>query len=261
MATDSVLLMSSAEMKLNEKRIITRSLSYFLTALYLINILCQFTVVGAEDTSTKDADIFRKKENSSMKIALTFDDGPHPHQTPAILDLLDKYGIKATFFTVGINATYYPDTLELISKRGHEIGNHTFTHPQVSSLDHQKLKSEVEKCESTIYEITDRKTKLFRPPEGMIDSDVKKVLGNLDYKVILWDIDTRDWAHTPPEKIAEHVVDNISSGDIILMHDYISYNSPTVKALDIFIPILLEKGYSFVVVSELIGIDEKDPKP
>jgi peptidoglycan/xylan/chitin deacetylase (PgdA/CDA1 family) len=227
----------------------------------LINILCHIIPVGAEDDLVKDADIFRKNENASMKIALTFDDGPHPVQTPKILDLLDKYGIKATFFTVGINATYYSDTLDMVSRRGHEIGNHTFTHPQVSSLDPENLKDEVERCESTIYGLTDRKTKLFRPPEGMIDSDVKKVLGKLDYKVILWDIDTKDWAHTPPEKIAENVISNISSGDIILMHDYISYNSPTLEALELFIPALLEKGYSFVVVSELIGINGKDPKP
>ena len=248
-------------MKNNTKHTFLRILSFALTTITLINILCQFTKTGAEDDLTKDADVIRKKENSSMKIALTFDDGPHPVQTPKILDLLDKYGIKATFFTVGINATYYSDTLEMVANRGHEIGNHTFTHPQVLSLDSEKLKAEVEKCESTIFELTDRKTKIFRPPEGMIDADVKQVLGKLDYKVILWDIDTRDWAHTPPQKIAENVLTNISSGDIILMHDYISYNSPTLEALDIFIPILLERGYSFVVISELIGINEKDPKP
>ena len=94
----------------------------------------------------------------------------------------------------------------------------------------------------------------------MIDEGVKQVLGKLDYKVILWDIDTKDWAHTTPQKIAENVINNISSGDIILMHDYISYNSPTLEALELFVPVLLEKGYSFVVVSELIGINEKDPK-
>ena len=236
------------------------SVSTVLSVAILINILCHTVQIGAEDSSSKDADIFRKNENSSMKIALTFDDGPHPVQTPEILEILDKYDIKATFFTVGINAENYPNTLEMISKRGHEIGNHTFTHPQVSSLAPTTLKSEVEKCESTIFGLTDRKTKIFRPPEGMIDSDVKKVLGELDYKVILWDIDTRDWAHTDPKVIAENVLSNISSGDIILMHDYIAYNSPTAKALDIFIPELLNRGYSFVVISELIGINENNPK-
>ena len=245
---------------MNQNTLCMRISAWTITAIFLLNILCRPISIGATEIYSKDADIFRKNENASMKIALTFDDGPHPYQTPKILDLLDKYGIKATFFVVGVNVGYYGYVLDMISKRGHEIGNHTFTHPQVANLNPDKLKEEVEKCESTIYGLTDIKTKLFRPPEGMIDPDVKRVLGTLDYKVILWDIDTRDWAHTPPESIAKNVLDHVSSGDIILMHDYIAYNSPTAEALDIFIPELLSRGYSFVVVSEIIGINEKDPK-
>ena len=201
----------------------------------------------------KDQDIYRKKENEFMKIALTFDDGPHPRYTPQILDILDKYGIKATFFAIGINADRYPDTMEMVIDRGHEIGNHTYTHPHVDRLDSEMLYNEVEKCESALFSHTDYRTKLFRPPEGMIDGYVKSVIKQLDYKVILWDIDTMDWANTPPDKIARNVIGSVSSGDIILMHDYVSYNSPTPEALELFIPILLEKGYKFVVVSELIG--------
>ena len=86
----------------------------------------------------------------------------------------------------------------------------------------------------------------------MIDAGVKDIARELGYKVILWDIDTRDWAKTPPENIANHVVSKVSSGDIILMHDYIGKNSPTAEALELFIPKLLDMGYKFVVVSELI---------
>jgi peptidoglycan/xylan/chitin deacetylase (PgdA/CDA1 family) len=190
-----------------------------------------------------------------MKIALTFDDGPHPRYTPQILDVLDEYKIKATFFMVGVNAKNYPDALTDVVKKGHEIGNHTYTHPHVSHLNTSTLTDEVEMCESTIFGLTDYKTKLFRPPEGMIDADVRTVLRSLDYKVIMWDIDTRDWAHESPEKIAENVISNITSGDIILMHDYIGHNSPTIEAIKLFIPVLIEKGYKFVVVSELIGLE------
>ena len=95
-----------------------------------------------------------------MKIALTFDDGPHPRYTPQILNILDKYGIKATFFTIGINAEYYPHVVEEIIKRGHEIGNHTYSHPHVSCLNSENLKREVERCESVIFGLTDYKTKL-----------------------------------------------------------------------------------------------------
>jgi peptidoglycan/xylan/chitin deacetylase (PgdA/CDA1 family) len=163
--------------------------------------------------------------------------------------------IKATFFVVGVNAMNYPDTLDLVTAAGHEIGNHTYSHPHVSCLDSARLREEVERCESEVFGRTDCRTKLFRPPEGMIDADVRTVLRELDYKVILWDLDTRDWAHTSPEDIASYVTENVAAGDIILMHDYIAYDSPTIDALRLFIPVLLERGYKFVVVSELIGIE------
>lgn len=221
----------------------------------VINIIFGYLSVGAVPKQDTDADIYRNNENKQMKIALTFDDGPHPRYTPQILEILDEYKIKATFFVVGINAQNYPDTMESVIKKGHEIGNHTYSHPHVSCLNPKTLKDEVEKCESTIYGLTDYKTKLFRPPEGMIDADVRSVLRSLDYKVILWDIDTLDWANTPSETIAHNVIKNIKSGDIVLMHDYIAHNSPTPDALRIFIPELLEKGYKFVVISELIGLN------
>lgn len=225
----------------------------FVAVFVILSITLSINAYGIGSDDFGDVDIYRKKENEFMKIALTFDDGPHPRYTPQILDILDKYGIKATFFSIGVNADNYPEAMELIIKRGHEIGNHTYTHPHVSRLDPTDLHREIEKCEAALYSHTDIKTKLFRPPEGMIEGCVKSVIKQLEYKVILWDIDTMDWAHTPPEKIAENVIKNVSSGDIILMHDYIAYNSPTPEALELFIPILLEKGYKFVVISELIG--------
>ena len=234
---------------MSKLRCFLRIVSLLLTLCLASNI---YLYISATDT---DVDIYRKNENDYMKIALTFDDGPHPRYTPQILNILDKYGIKATFFTIGINAEYYPHVVEEIIKRGHEIGNHTYSHPHVSCLNSENLKREVERCESVIFGLTDYKTKLFRPPEGMIDADVIQVLKELDYKVILWDIDTLDWANTPSEKIAKNVIDNICAGDIILMHDYVSYNSPTPDALEMFIPELLKRGFRFVVVSELIGLE------
>ena len=241
-------------MKYNLKR--RRSaLAIFLIVFFLIamNIL-KISAISYENNDT-DADIYHKKDNAYKKIALTFDDGPHPRYTPQILEILSKYNIKATFFTVGVNAKNYPDTLEKVISAGHEVENHTYTHPHVNSVDFATLKREIECCESEIYEHTDYKTKFFRPPEGMIDDEIIEMIKSLDYKIVLWDIDTRDWAHTPPQKIAENIIDNINSGDIILMHDYIGHNSPTPEALKIFLPILIDRGYNFVTVSELIGLN------
>lgn len=218
-------------------------------------VLATASVVTTDAATSQNTNIYHRRPNSQKKIALTFDDGPHPKYTREILDILDEYGIKATFFVIGVNADNYPDTLEETVRRGHEIGNHTYTHPHVSYLNTSNLKNELEKCESAIFEHTDYHTKLFRPPEGMIDAAVKNVTCEMDYKVILWNIDTRDWAHTPSEDIAKNVLNNVKSGDIILMHDYI-FNSPTPKALRMFLPKLIEEGYKFVVISELIGLDE-----
>ena len=142
---------------------------------------------SASQSGEEDVDIYRKNENEYMKIALTFDDGPHPRYTGEILEILDEYSIKATFFVIGVNAKYYPETLESIIENGHEIGNHTYTHPHVSAINSDSIRSEIENCEEMIHSLSDYRTKLFRPPEGMVDGDVKSVLRQLDYKVILWE--------------------------------------------------------------------------
>lgn len=230
---------------------------YFSLCLSALIILLSLTPIISISAAANDKiPVYRKIKNDAHKIALTFDDGPHPRYTPEILDILDEYNIKATFFVIGINAKYYPESLQLISERGHEIANHTYTHPHVSHIDPLKLQREVEHCESEILSIVDERTKLFRPPEGMIDETILSAMSKLDYKVVLWNIDTRDWAHTPAEKISEHVIKNVSDGDIILMHDYIGKDSPTPEALRLFLPILIEKGYKFVTISELIALEK-----
>ena len=220
-----------------------------LTVIFSVSIASQSVI--AANKCEEDIVIYNYKNSENM-IALTFDDGPHPRQTRQILDILDEYGIKATFFVVGINIDNYGEALDEIVARGHEIGNHTYTHKTVNNLDYDSLKKEIQICEAKILEKTHIKTNLMRPPEGMIDTSVMEIARELDYKVILWDLDTRDWAHTSAQDISNHITSKIRSGDIILMHDYIGKNSPTAKALRLFIPKLLDMGYKFVVVSELI---------
>ena len=228
-----------------------RTVKYILrsSAVFLIFFLIVFGVSGESHISN----VYHTHENSCMKISLTFDDGPHPYLTPKILEILKKYNIHATFFLVGRNAELYPSIVEKILADGHEIGNHTYTHGKVSQRDFFQMKQEFECCESAIYEIADYKTKLLRPPEGHLDSKIKAISKQLDYNVILWDVDTRDWAQESPSAICKNVTENVSPGSIILMHDYISYHSPTPEAMEMFIPILLKEGYRFVVVSDLIG--------
>lgn len=198
---------------------------------------------------------YRKHENSEMKIALTFDDGPHKCYTPEILDILDEYGVKATFFVIGSNCE---DNLAIVQREidsGHEIGNHTYSHPHLTKIKAERLFSELIKTENILFELGEYRPKLFRPPEGIYSLTVSKTLERLDYIPILWTVDTTDWKLPSAEKIADTVLKNISSGEIILCHDFVSGKSNTPDALRIFIPKLLEQGYVFVTVSELIMSD------
>lgn len=209
--------------------------------------------MAANANSALVANEFYYKRNSKKKIALTFDDGPHPIYTKKILDILNKYNIKATFFIIGVNVESYGDILYDIVSAGHEIGNHTFSHHSLKGKNAQDIEEELENCREAIYQKCGENTTLFRPPGGIM-ADIE--VGESDifegYDIIYWSIDTHDWAHHSPQKISDYVVKNTKSGDIILMHDYIGKNSPTPAALEIMIPKLIERGFEFVTVSDLI---------
>lgn len=186
-------------------------------------------------------------------IALTFDDGPHPYRTEEILDILLKNDVRATFFVVGQNAIYYPDVLKMTAYRGHEIGNHTFSHAPPSKLCEKSLVREISAAEEAILSACGEKPTVFRPPEGACFEYVGTASKKLGYSVILWNIDTRDWAHTSSRDIILNIKKNIRPGSIILFHDYISGESHTAEALSDVIPYLKGEGYRFVTVSELLA--------
>ncbi len=223
-----------------------RCISACMSILFLFSFQSEASDIDSRIT-------YRRVENEKMEIALTFDDGPHPYYTVKILEILEEYDIKATFFFVGQNIENYPEAAEKVYAAGHEIGNHTYTHHRVRAMEQGELFRELGRCDDAIFEIDEYRTRLFRPPEGAFDEDVEKAAKEMDYSIILWSVDTRDWEHTPPENILSNIMKNVRSGDIILMHDYIGRSSPTPEALRMMIPALLEKGYRFVTVSELVG--------
>ena len=186
-------------------------------------------------------------------IALTFDDGPHPRYTNQILDILKEYGVRATFFEVGENVRYYSETAQRVAREGHEIGNHTNTHPHLKGIDSASLRREVELCDNAIESVTGKKTKIFRPPEGVVEECVKVMAQDKNYSLVLWDIDTKDWAGTDSRVIVKNVLDNAKNGSIILMHDYLSKKCHTLEALRVIVPELIRRGYTFVTVSEMVG--------
>ena len=210
------------------------------------------TEAEASGETPKDEIVYHSRRNDRMEIALSFDDGPHPRLTPIILDILEEYGIKATFFMVGENVQYYPEAAKAVVEAGHELGNHTFSHRKFNRMTEHEMRSEISSCEDAISSISETPVHFIRPPEGQMNDTMQRVIGTLDYRIILWDVDTRDWAHTPPEEISRHILDTVQAGDIILMHDFIGHDSPTPEALRMVLPELLARGYRFVTVGELV---------
>ncbi len=196
--------------------------------------------------------VIKSCATGEKKIALTFDDGPHPRYTGEILDILGEYDIKATFFVIGENVELYPDLIEREIAEGHEIGNHTESHKSLLKADRAEISREVGVLGDSLREKFGYAASLLRPPGGQYTEALAEYAKENSQKIILWSVDTRDWAHTSVSGIRENVMKNTSDGSIILFHDYVAGKSPTPEALRSVIPELLAKGYKFVTVSELI---------
>lgn len=231
-----------------------RNLPKIMSALLAVCMLFCLCANVASATSGDAGSVF-SRSSDTKKIALTFDDGPHPRYTEKILDLLGEYDIKATFFVIGSNLDMYGDVVSRAVSEGHEIGNHTTNHPHMNKLKYSDFVNEIFGTEKMVFEKTGVKTKLFRPPEGKCTPELKRFCKENGYSIILWSIDTMDWNENPSDKIACEVMQHLHGGDIILFHDYVSRKNTTIPALKMLIPKLIEQGYEFVTVSELIESD------
>ena len=187
-------------------------------------------------------------------VALTFDDGPHPKYTNEILDILKENGARATFFIIGQNAEQYPEIVLREYSEGHEIGNHTYSHPNMKAIDVKRLTEEIEKTQKVLKGIIGTEPRLFRPPGGYINNDFVDATIDFNCTSVLWSWrqDTRDWSCPSVDTVVDTVLKNIQNGDIILFHDYNSGKSPTPDALRIILPKLREMGYRIVTVSEFM---------
>ena len=183
-------------------------------------------------------------------IALTFDDGPHPGNTGRVLDVLAKYGVRATFFVLGCNVGYYPEPLRRAISEGHEIENHSFDH-KTKNKSARELAEEIEKTGTLIGQRSGRRPRYFRPPEGKCPPALSEALETLGYEAVFWTIDSEDWRGKSPDRIVESVLSSVRGNDVILFHDYTCPDGNTILALDRLIPELLHRGYRFVTVEEL----------
>jgi len=177
-------------------------------------------------------------------VYLTFDDGPIPEITPWVLDMLDKYNIKATFFCVGDNVRKYPEIYQMVKERGHKTGNHTFHHIQGLKTDTRSYMDDVEQANLRI------RSKLFRPPYGHMRFPQFRALQKR-YKVIMWDVVTRDYSHLmTAEQVFDVVKKYTRNGSIIVFHDSIKAGDRMKESLPKSIEWLLEQGYSFKLIED-----------
>ena len=180
------------------------------------------------------------------KIALTFDDGPHPVYTKILLDGLAERGAKASFFVTGENAEKYPELILRMQKEGHLIGNHTYSHIQLTSNNREAFRQELISTNEVLKEITGAEPIFVRPPYGSWDKGFEQELNMFP---VLWNIDPLDWCSHNAECIAAKVVENAGDGDIILMHDY--YDTSVTAALEV-VDVLQKRGFQFVTVEEIL---------
>lgn len=183
---------------------------------------------------------------SSKKVALTFDDGPHPYYTEQLLDGLKERNVKVTFFVTGEHAALHPDIIKRIHEEGHLIGNHTYSHIQLKTDNREIYMEELLETEEVIMEIIGEEVVYVRPPYGTWDKELES---ELDMIPVLWTVDTLDWCSQDAASVVRKVISNVEENDIILMHDY--YDVTVTAALNI-VDALVEEGYTFVTVEEIM---------
>lgn len=186
------------------------------------------------------------EQATCKKIALTFDDGPHPYYTEQLLDGLKERGVVATFFVTGEHATLHPDVIKRMHEEGHLIGNHTYSHIQLRSDNREEFKEELVATSEVIEEMIDEEVIYVRPPYGTWDKSLEAELNMIP---VLWTVDPLDWCTDNVACVVQKVTEKAEENDIILMHDY--YASTVTAALKI-VDELLAEGYTFVTVEEIL---------
>lgn len=208
-------------------------------------------------TPTAEADVSSDKADASPKsasqpkgmIALTFDDGPSDF-TDRLLDCLETNNVKATFFLSGQEVEYFQEPVKRMEQLGCEIGNHSYDHPDLTTLSADDVTSQLSRTDQLIQDLTGHIATVVRPPYGAYNDTVAGIAAR---PLILWSVDTLDWETQNADSTVQNVMDNASDGQIILMHDIFK---ESVDAAEIFIPQLLQEGYQLVTVSELAAAKE-----
>lgn len=222
------------------------SLETFLVEIdNLPDIVTSDDIIDNVENDVEDMTTTRIITPDKPMVALTFDDGPYARATIPILDTLKKHNVVATFFVLGNRVPKHQDIIKRMVYEGHEIGNHTYSHMQLTSLSKENIKYQLDKTQETIFQVAGVEPKIMRPTYGSYDNKIREVI---NMPMILWSIDPQDWKVKNAEKIANHVLSRVKNGDIILLHDIFE---STAEAVEIIVPELINRGFQLVTVSEL----------
>ncbi|MFM2197904.1 MAG: hypothetical protein RLZZ505_1336 [Verrucomicrobiota bacterium] len=208
---------------------------------------------------SKDAGItFSRVLVSGNYIAITFDDGPHPQNTPRLLDILAARNVKATFYVIGRSVDLHPGVLRRTVAEGHEIGNHSHTHRLLSKLGESEVRQEMQRCQDAVGRAAGVRMRTMRPPYGgLLQSQRELVHREFGYPTILWSVDPLDWKRPGPSVITSRILSGTTAGGIVLAHDL---HSQTVDAMPATLDGLLRRGFKFVTVSQLIAMKTETPE-
>lgn len=235
-------------------------------------ILCIFSIIISVNQARAD---LHKKHNrigvvywhgdlTQKEIALSFDDGPNEPYTSQILDILKSYNIKATFFLIGKNVEAYPEVVKRIVKKGHSVGNHTYSHPDLALELKSQIEHQIKKTEEAIFKATGIRPHLFRPPYGLDNPWVFIEAEKMGYLIIKWSVSGGNGGReVESEKISKRVLSRVENGSIILLHDGNRLikgadRSQVVKALPLIIESLQKEGYQFVTIPELLNLENHE---
>ncbi|MBR5266181.1 MAG: polysaccharide deacetylase family protein [Clostridia bacterium] len=229
----------------------------FYAFLIVFSVLCLF-ITGTDSGRAVSAAVAERDipiycvGTDEKKLSISFDAAWGNEDTHQLIEILDRYNVKATFFIVGDWARKYPESVRELFDAGHEIMSHSDRHKHMTQLSKEQIIADIETCGNEIEKITGVRPYLFRAPYGEYDNKVVGTLRELGYYTIQWDVDSLDWKELGVQSIIDRVTGKVQNGSIVLFHNAAKY---TPDALPTILETLLDEGYSFVPVSQLIYKD------
>jgi len=229
------------------RRKVIAGAAFALAAVMMFWVVNHPAVVGAS-ASTRQLPIYCVQKDYKV-LSISFDAAWGNEDTQQLIDILDKYGVKATFFVVGEWVDKYPESVKALHDAGHEVMNHSNTHAHMSQLSREEIIADVNACNDKIEAVTGVRPTLIRPPYGEYDDNVISAIRSIDMEPIQWDVDSLDWKDLSAADITKRVTGKVQAGSIVLFHNAAKH---TPEALPGILDALLQEGYTFVPISQLI---------